>query len=96
MRTVSAAVYALAAFLPALLILATMFAEGDRFFLFGQAAVAASWLASALYVVFALRSPTVPSPKRKLWVVVIILGNAFVLPSFWFWYVWRPSQQAAA
>jgi uncharacterized membrane protein len=35
----------------------------------------------------AKRSNAVPSQKRDLWVWVLLLGNVFALPFFWFWYV---------
>ena len=59
---------------------------------FAVLTVAATWLACALFIVYALRSPTVPSGKRGLWVAVIIFGNIVALPFFWFWYIWEPSR----
>ncbi len=35
----------------------------------------------------AKRSDAVPAQKRDLWVWVLLLGNIFALPFFWFWYV---------
>jgi hypothetical protein len=32
-------------------------------------------------------STVVPSPKRGLWLVVLVSLNLFVLPFFWFWYL---------
>ena len=59
---------------------------------FAVLTVAATWLACALFIVYALRSPTVPSGKRGLWVAVIIFGNIVALPFLWFWYIWEPSR----
>jgi len=92
-RSISSIVYAVAALLPAILLLGSVFvADSDTFFLLGEVAIGATWLACGLYVFFALRSPTVPNEKRKLWVAVIVLGNAFALPFFWFWYVLQASR----
>ena len=35
----------------------------------------------------ARRSNAVPSDKRELWLWVLLLGNVFALPVYWFWYV---------
>jgi len=91
-RTASAHVYAAAALLPAVLFVAIPFSEGNTFFLLGYLLMTVLWPACVLYIVFALRSPTVPSEKRRLWVALLFFGSAFVLPFFWFWYVWKPSQ----
>ena len=42
------------------------------------------WLASLLGC-----WKVVPTGKRGLWFVVLVLANVFALPFFWFWYV-RP------
>jgi hypothetical protein len=91
MRRSSAIAYATAAFLPAMLFVLVPFSSGDSFAMLALLTVAAAWLASALYVVFALRSPTVPREKRGLWIAVIVLGNIVALPFFWFWYVRQPN-----
>jgi hypothetical protein len=46
---------------------------------------------TALYVGIALSSSWVPREKRWLWAVVLVLGNIFSLPFFWYWYV-RPGK----
>lgn len=96
MRVSSTITYALAAFLPLALFVAVPFSGGEQLYLLGLFAIAASWLASALYVLFALRSPTVPSSKRSLWVTAIFFGSALVLPFFWYWYVWGGGREADA
>lgn len=40
-----------------------------------------------VFAIYAARSPTVPPAKRSLWIVIILFGNIFVLPFFWYWYV---------
>ena len=42
------------------------------------------------FVWYARRSSSVPPEKRRLWVTLLIVGNVFVLPFFWFWYVREP------
>lgn len=38
-----------------------------------------------------LKSDSVPRSKRGFWVAVLLLGNVFALPFFWFWYVRQPT-----
>ena len=92
MRLFSALVYAAAAFAPLAVFLAVPFSSGEAFSTLAFVAVAGGWLASALYIFFVLRSPTVPREKRGLWVVVIIFAGLFALPFFWLWYVWQPAR----
>ena len=92
MRVLSAIVYGIAAFLPLLLFVSVPISSSDVFSIFAVLTVAITGLACTLFVVYALRSPTVPVPKRGLWVAVIIFGNVVALPFFWFWYVWEPSR----
>lgn len=48
------------------------------------------------YVVYLFKSGVVPKDKRVLWAVVLIAGNMFAMPFFWFFYVWRaPAKQIA-
>ncbi len=63
---------------------------------FGMAVVGGGWLVSLVFVGCALRSHTVPKSKRGLWVALLIFANAFVLPFFWFWYIWGTEQSAQA
>jgi len=39
------------------------------------------------FVWHAKSSNAAPPEKRDLWVWVLLLGNVFALPFFWFWYV---------
>ncbi|MHC4278212.1 MAG: hypothetical protein ACYSTI_12975 [Planctomycetota bacterium] len=42
------------------------------------------------YVGYLLRSDEVPTDKRALWGVVLLLGNVLTMPFFWYFYIWRP------
>jgi hypothetical protein len=42
------------------------------------------------------RSDSVPRAKRGLWVTVLVLGNIFALPFYWFWYIRRPIRPGRA
>ena len=42
------------------------------------------WLAFADH---ARSNERLPAEKRNLWFVVILLGNAYVLPFYWWWYI---------
>ena len=41
------------------------------------------------FIRYAIRFDAVPR-ERHLWVVVLLLGNIFALPFFWFWYIRQP------
>lgn len=41
------------------------------------------------YLVYLFKSGVVPKDKRAMWAVVLIAGNMFAMPFFWFFYVWR-------
>ncbi len=38
-------------------------------------------------IVFLYRSKAVPEGKRALWSILLILGNMFIFPIFWFLYI---------
>ena len=44
------------------------------------------------HIWYANRSAAVPVDKRALWTTVLLFGNVFALPFFWFWYIRRPAQ----
>ena len=44
------------------------------------------------YIWYAHRSAAVPADKRALWTSVLLFGNVFALPFFWFWYIRRSAQ----
>ncbi len=44
----------------------------------------------AFYVRQARRSPHVPNPRRGRWVALLVIGNMFAMPVFWYLYIWRP------
>lgn len=48
------------------------------------------------YVVYLFKSGVVPKDKRVLWAVVLIAGNMFAMPFFWFFYVWRATIKSVA
>lgn len=43
----------------------------------------------ASYIVYLFKSGVVPKDKKALWCVVLVAGNMFAMPLFWFFYVWR-------
>ena len=92
MRSSSSIAYGTAAFLPLLLFISLPLSGSDIFGTLAFLTIAATWLACALFIVYALRSPTVPLGKRGLWVALIIFGSFVALPFFWFRYVWEPSR----
>lgn len=48
------------------------------------------------YVVYLFKSGIVPKDKRILWTVVLVAGNMFAMPFFWFLYVWRAPVNSVA
>jgi hypothetical protein len=96
MRTPLAIALGLAAFAPLLMFLAVPFTSGESFAMLATLTIAAAWLAGAAFVIYVLKTSAVPSDKRRLWVGLIVFGNVFVLPFFWFQYVWRYQRAANA
>ena len=82
---------------PLLLFVAVPFTSGESFGTLATLTVAATLLACAAFVIYVLKTSAVPSDKRSLWLALILFGNLFVLPFFWFQYVWhRQSPTSAA
>ena len=96
MRTSVAIALGFVAFAPLLMFLALPFTSGESFERLATLTVAAAWLACAAFVIYALKTSAVPSDRRRLWVGLIVFGNIFVLPFFWFQYVWRYQRAANA
>ena len=40
------------------------------------------------YLIYLFKSRAVPKDKKALWAVVLVVGNMFAMPFFWFFYVW--------
>ncbi len=87
----------IAAVAPLLLFLAVPFSSGESFGTLATLTVVATLLACTAFVVYVLGTSAVPSDKRGLWLALIVFGSLFVLPFFWFQYVWhRQSPDATA
>ena len=43
----------------------------------------------AIYLVHLFKTDGVPQDKKALWAVVLLLGNMFAMPVYWYLYVWR-------
>jgi hypothetical protein len=43
----------------------------------------------AAYLAMLYRSTLVPSGRRTFWALVLLLGNVFALPVFWYVFLWR-------
>jgi threonine/homoserine/homoserine lactone efflux protein len=48
----------------------------------------------AFYIVHAFRNRRIREDHRLLWVIAIFAGNIFVMPIYWYLYVWRGSATA--
>lgn len=46
-----------------------------------------------IFMLNAARSSVIPRPKRRLWLVILVMTNVFALPFYWFWYI-RPDSVA--
>lgn len=44
-------------------------------------------LMMAWFIHHVIRTNAVPVEKRGLWVMILLVGNIFALPFFWFWYI---------
>lgn len=44
-------------------------------------------LTMAWFIHQVIRTDAVPPGKRGLWVMILLVGNIFALPFFWFWYI---------
>jgi hypothetical protein len=44
-------------------------------------------LMMAWFIHHVIRTNAVPPEKRGLWVIILLVGNVFALPFFWFWYI---------
>jgi hypothetical protein len=42
-----------------------------------------------MYLVMVYRSALVPDERRTFWAVVLLMGNVFALPVFWYFFFWR-------
>jgi chromate transport protein ChrA len=47
----------------------------------------------AFYVFDSFKNPNVPSEKRRLWTAVLVLGNIFVEPVYFWLYIWTPAKR---
>lgn len=45
------------------------------------------------FIVYTYMSNVVPKNKRHLWASVLFLGNMVALPFFWFYYVWKSTNE---
>lgn len=48
------------------------------------------------YVVHAFKNPDFSSDRRLLWVVLVLLGGFFAAPVYWYLFLWRTPEGAAA
>jgi hypothetical protein len=44
---------------------------------------------TVFYVVYLFRTERVPQDKKALWAVVLLLGNVFAFPVFWYLFIWK-------
>jgi len=49
-----------------------------------------------LYIVHLFNTDRVPSDKKALWAVVLLLGNLLAMPVYWFFYMWPRDANGAA
>jgi len=47
------------------------------------------------YFIYLLRTDRVPPDKKRLWGVVLFLGNFLAMPVFWYYYMWPRSSGLA-
>lgn len=59
-------------------------------FTLGTTVVIGGWLLVASYLVYLFKTRHVSNGKRFSWAAALFIGNMFVMPIFWFLYVWKP------
>ncbi len=42
-----------------------------------------------LYLVHVLRNHQLETNKRMLWAMILLVGNVFAMPIYWYLYIWR-------
>lgn len=60
-----------------------------KMFIFHILIILEAWVLVASYIIYLFKTSVVPKEKKTLWVIVLIFGNVFVMPVFWYLYVWR-------
>ena len=53
-----------------------------------------TWCLIAFYIFFLFTTDYVKQDHKALWAVVLFLGNMFVMPVFWYIYIWKPADDA--
>jgi hypothetical protein len=61
----------------------------ERMFSLHLVAMGLILVLTAYYLVAAYRSPNVPNHKRTFWAIVLLIGNMFAFPVFWYFIIWR-------
>ncbi len=56
------------------------------------------WIVALLifYIVHLFRTSRVPSDKKALWAVVLLLAHLFAMPVYWYFYIWPKPNAGAA
>lgn len=86
----------LLAIAPNALFIAAFIAPSEVLWAVAGTLVAFAWFSTIVFAVYAAKTRNVPDSKRWLWFALILIGNAIVLPFFWYWYVWKPQPHASA
>jgi hypothetical protein len=85
----------LLALAPIVLFIAAFMAPNDVLWAVAGSLIGLGWFSTIIFAVYAARTRNVPDSKRWLWFALILIGNAVVLPFFWYWYVWKPQHYAS-
>jgi len=85
----------LLAIAPIVLFIAVFMGPSDVLWAVATALVVFCWFSTIVFAIYAARTRDVPNSKRWLWFALILIGNALVLPFFWYWYVWKPQPHAS-
>jgi hypothetical protein len=85
----------LLALAPIVLFIAAFMAPNDVLWAVAGSLIGLGWFSTIVFAVYAARTRNVPDSKRWLWFALILIGNAVVLPFFWYWYVWKPQHYAS-
>lgn len=58
----------------------------------GMSQIISTWIIVGVYILWTYRSNCVPKHKRALWAALLVFGNVFVIPTFWYFYLFKPAR----
>jgi len=63
---------------------------------FLAAGVVLGYIVMIGYIVHIFKGDHVPPKRRHLWLIVLLMGQMWTLPAYWYVYIWRQPELTAA